>query len=101
MSDALQPKLTVPTKTQLPKLHHVPEAMSALETELTNTLQALDELEKKLETALNPLGLNVEATPKPEESSKRAPLADRIWMNVQTVQTLHNRIDALTLRMEL
>lgn len=95
MSDTNQP---APTKIQ--KLPHVPEAMAALETELTATLEALSQLEQKLEPALNPTYLTTE-TVKPEESAKRAPLAERVWMNVQTVQTLHAKLDIILMRAEL
>ncbi len=82
------------------KLHQVPEAMAALEAELTATLQTLAELEQALQPALNLTDIK-EAAVSLKEDPKHAPLAERIWMNVQSAQQVRNNLTALTLRLEL
>ena len=101
MSDANQIKPpTPPTMLKVAKQHHVPEAMSALELELTETLAAVDELTKLVDAVLNPVNLS-ETAVKLDEADKRAPLANRIWMNVQSAQYVRNRINAISARLEL
>lgn len=87
-------------KAVTPALRHIPEAMAALEGELTATLQVVTDLEQALKPALNPVDVK-EQSAVLKEDPKHAPLAERIWMNVQTVQQLRNQILALTMRTEL
>lgn len=86
--------------TEPSKLHHVPESLAALEAELSQALEMLAELEKTLTPVLNPTDIK-ESALSLKEDPKRAPLAERIWMNVQTAQIIRNSIMALTLRLEL
>lgn len=82
------------------RLHHVPEAMAALELELTTAQQSLAELTKQLEGVLNPNNI-VESSTIMQAEKQRAPLAERIWMNVQTVQQLRNAVLSISTRLEL